>query len=365
MDNERRHQLQQNELADQLDKAKTWIEPYVAPILVGVIAITLIGIVVNFIQSQRSSGRSEATVDLLFSTAVGPSGEEDPEVFDRVAKNFPGTAPGDVALISKADVLLAQGIDALFRDRSEAETLLTDAASAYEKVLETTTVSLLKSRAQFGLAQALESQSKVKEAIDAYEKVVLLDESEGMTEVAQSRIAMLSRPDTAAFASWFAEQKPQAFDPATPPGMPDFGGLPGMPSIQLPGVDPVTEDGASGESSTSSPLGGLLDGPLNSSDQPLPENTELKLPEDGTAPGEPAADSSPALIEPPAETTDPPAVVEEANTEGPTDTGTPETGATETGSPAGGEPENGPTESGPAESGAADGNSTDDETPQP
>lgn len=304
MDNERRHQLQQNELADQIDKAKTWIEPYVVPILVIVIGVTLAGIVVNFIQSQRTSGRSEATVDLLFSTAVGPVGEEDPEIFDRVAKNFPGTAPGDVALISKADVLLSQGIDALYRDRTEAETLLGDAATAYEKVLETTSVNLLKSRAQFGLAQTLESQGKIKEAIDAYEKIVLLDESKGMTEVALSRIAMLRRPETQAFASWFGEQKPQAFDPAIPPGMPDMGGLPGMPSIQLPGVDPVTEEGVSSGGETSSPLSGLLDGPLSSSDKPLSENTELMLPEETPAgsetPGEPVpAADTPAEADPP------------------------------------------------------------------
>lgn len=294
MDNERRHQLQQNELADQLDKAKTWIEPYVVPILVGVIAITLVGIVVNFVQSQRSSGRSEATLDLLFSTAVGPSGEEDPEVLDRVAKNFAGTTQAQMALISKADIYLAQGIEALFTDRSEAETLLKDAESAYEQVLETTDVSLLKSRAQFGLAQTLESQGKVDEAIAAFEKLAQMNESEGMTEVAESRIAMLKRPETQAFAAWFAEQKPQAFDPATPPGLPGMDQIPGMPSIQLPGMEPVTgDDGATGTSGSTSPLSDLLNGAMNSSDKPVEDNPAIQLPsettsEDSPAPAEPA-----------------------------------------------------------------------------
>ena len=294
MDNERRHELQHNELADQLDKAKTWIEPYVVPILIGVIAVTLIGIVVNFFQSQQSSSRSEATIELLLNTNMDAGAGEDADAYAGIADKFPGTAPGEIAAISKADIFLAQGIDALFRDRKEAEDRLKDAVTAYESVIATTKIDVLKSRATFGLAQALESQGKLKEATEAYENVIKIGESDQMTKVAESRIQMLARADTKAFAAWFAEQEPNAFAPLTPPGMPNASGLPGAPDFQMPALPPLSGDAPAESTENTGTLGSMLDGPLNSGSQPLPENTEFSVPD---------ADAKPPTEDVPAEAT--------------------------------------------------------------
>jgi hypothetical protein len=300
MDNERRHELQQNELAGQIVKARTWIEPYVVPILAVVIAVTLVGIIYNFIQSQRSSGRSEATMELLFATAMDPVVGEDAEAYDRVAQNFAGTAPADIARIAKADIFLAQGIEALFRDRVEAEGRLADAVDAYQNVLETTSIGILKSRAQFGLAQAYESQGKLSSAIEAYEKVIQSAESEKMTQVAQSRIAMLKRPDTEAFVTWFGSQNPSDFDPAATPGMPSGSGIPGMPDFQFPGVEPVEGDSPLGTGAPSETMGNLLQGPLSSGTGSLPEGGEFTLPVEGqeTTPATETPAESPAIVPP-------------------------------------------------------------------
>ena len=149
MKSERRHQLQQNELAGQIDAARNWLEPYLVPILVGIIAVTVIGIGVSFYQSQSASQRSDATLDMLFSTAVQPGVGEDPEAFAHVTEAFGGEGPpAMIAALAKADIYLAGGIEALFTDREEAKTKLEEAVKSYKQVLETARMPLLRSRAR-------------------------------------------------------------------------------------------------------------------------------------------------------------------------------------------------------------------------
>lgn len=256
MKNERRHELQHNELVDQIEKARHWIEPYLVPGLVGVIAVTLVAIVVSFVQNQSSSKRSEATLDLLFSTAMQPGIGEDPESYDRVVTAFGDTASAEIAALAKADLFLTSGIDALFTDREEAKGKLDDAVKAYQQVIAETKVPLLRTRASLGLAQACESQGKLEDAIKAYGEVIANNESEALTTVAKRRIAVLEKSSTQEFVTWFDAQKPTAFDPALPPGLPGTGALPDFPDINLPGVLPPTDATSNAPATEStSPLG--------------------------------------------------------------------------------------------------------------
>ncbi|XZE54434.1 hypothetical protein SH139x_000398 [Planctomycetaceae bacterium SH139] len=301
MKNERRHELQQNELADQLVKARTWIEPYVVPILVAVILVALISGGYNFFKSRAVSQRSEATFDLLFSTIAEPGGSEDAEAYNAVTTKFPETAAAEIAALSKADVYLANGVDAMFTDREEAKGLLDDAEKAYLQVTTESTSTLMKSRAFYGLAQTLESKGDVEGAKEAFQTVIDLNESEAMSKAAARRLKSLDSADIQAFVSWFAQQQPSAFDPAASPGMPSGTGLPGSPDMQFPGVaPPATGDGEVVPGLTDA-LNNALGGTTSS--EPLPENPDIEVPAEGTPVEPPAANDS--LIEVPAEPTEP------------------------------------------------------------
>lgn len=285
MKSERRHHLQQNELAEQIDKAKHWAEPYIVPALVGVIGLAVAYAAYNLFAASSVSKRSEATYELLMGTIPQPGVGEDPESYQQIATNFADSASGEIAKLFQADVLLQRGVAALYRDREEANTLLADAEEAYQTVAKSTSISLLKSRASYGLALSLESQGKVAEAKEAYEVVVTLNESAEMTKLAEERIAALDRPQIQEFVTWFSEQKPSAFDPLPPPGVPSGSLLPDSPDITAPPVDSQTAEPSLSEALQK--LGGS-----GESTQPLTDNPEIQ----------PPSVDDPAMTENPAET---------------------------------------------------------------
>ena len=54
-------------------------------------------------------------------------------------------------------------------------------------------------------------------AIDSYQKVIDLNESEAMVERAEERIAALKKPETREFIAWFSKQD---FSPTNDPSLP-------------------------------------------------------------------------------------------------------------------------------------------------
>lgn len=311
MKSERRHELQQNELAEQLDKAKTWIEPYVVPILVGVIVITVVGMGYNFWQTRAVGQRSEATLELLFAGAqLGQPG--DPEAYERVAERFADLSAAEMAQLSKADILLGRGIDALYRDRAEAEGLLEDAVQAYRRVGESTSSTLLKSRAHFGLAQALESRGELEEAREAYQQVIDLNESPAMVRLAERRLELCGSEEVGSFVSWFEQQQPVASGGVDVPGLPSDSGLPDLPTFELPEPGEREGDGADAATQTPPVTDPVTDTPADPSppdDDAAADAAEVQLPpadappsgdaETDSSPADPPADESPAVVPPP------------------------------------------------------------------
>lgn len=287
MNNERRHQLQQNELAEQIDKAKHWLEPYVAPALIGIIALSVLYIGYNFFSSRSSSQRSEASLNLMLGMLPRAGGGEDPEAYSRLAADFPSLPTAPIAMLLRADAELQQGIDALYVDRELSKSNLSAAEQSYRSVLEKKPTSLLQSRAQYGLALALECQGKLPEAKEAYEQLLTLNESTEMVRFAQRRIEVLGMGETESFVTWFQAQQPtRIIQP--PPGLPSGDALPGVPDILFPPA--ATETPAT--SSTPSPsitdalkaLGGDAAG------TPVPPNPEVQPP---ATTDEPAPDATP------------------------------------------------------------------------
>lgn len=232
MNSERRHELQQNDLAIWLNKINKSVEPYTKPIAIVLGLLVVGGLALGFYRSEQMAERSEATLQLI-QAAAG----QDAEVLMAVSDTYPNTEAGEWARLYQGQLLLSQGIQSLFNDRENAEVLLKDAQQALRAAISSSKETLLLSRGQYGIAQAAEALGNLDEAIEAYKKVVEIKESDAMVEKAQERIDILSKPEAQAFVTWFSDQDFSPPDPSMPPSLPSGNQLPEMPDLTLPPLD--------------------------------------------------------------------------------------------------------------------------------
>lgn len=230
--NDRRDELQQNELAIYLDRINKSIEPYSRQIaiVVGAAIIAVLGWL--FYNTQQTEQQSDATLQLMQASASG-----DPEVLATVSDTYPGTLAGSWARLYQGNEYLGQGINALYADREEADQLLADARNAFANAMSGPKDDLLVSRAHFGLARVAESLGELDKAIEEYEATIATGESDEMIAMAESRIESLNSPATKGFLAWFSEQDFAPADPSMPPALPGASSLPDMPDLDLPPLD--------------------------------------------------------------------------------------------------------------------------------
>jgi tetratricopeptide (TPR) repeat protein len=216
MKTERRHELQKNELADWLTVRLGQARNYSGPIWVTVLAIVVL-VAVGMYMSRRSTNQTAAAWEELFSA----SGSDNPEKLQSLADRMPDTRAGKWARMRLADRSLTQGIDQLFQDRAEARKSLASAVDGYRWLREHSGDKQLEERATLGLAKAYESQDKLQESRQEYEKL-LKQWPEGVyADEAKSRLHDLDKKSTREFYDWFAQREMK------PPG--DNGpGIPGL-----------------------------------------------------------------------------------------------------------------------------------------
>ncbi|QDT06374.1 hypothetical protein K227x_47830 [Rubripirellula lacrimiformis] len=230
--NDRRHELQQNDLAIWLHRVNQAIEPHSRLIAIVVGGLIVAGIGWMLYTSQQTGQRSDATLNLIEAM-----NSPDTEVLESVSQDFAGTLAAEWAKIYQANQFLSDGVDSLFTDRDNAVTLLEDAKIAYENALAGSKDPLLLSRGHFGLARAHESLGELDEAIEEYKKTIGIGESKQMTEICEDRIADLGKPGTKDFLAWFADQDFSPADPSLPPALPGSSALPDLPDLDLPDLN--------------------------------------------------------------------------------------------------------------------------------
>ena len=261
MSSERRHQLEHNELAVWLGKVNKSIEPHSKPIAAVVAVAVVAGIAWTFLTTEQLAKRSDATLQLIQAAAGGDS-----EVLAKVGDTYSDTEAGSWARLYQGQQLMIQGMTALYRNREEAEILLSDAKQALQSAVNSSSNNLLASRGHYAIAQIEEALGDVNNeqgedgesmlaAIDSYQKVIDLNESEAMVERAEERIAALKKPANREFIAWFSEQDfSPTNDPSLPPStLPGGSEIPGLPDLDLslPALD------LGGESTSETPEGGL------------------------------------------------------------------------------------------------------------
>ena len=300
MNSERRHELQENELAAYVGRVNKTVEPYLKliAVAVGVLALAVVGYAIW--RSKTIGDRSDATLQLILAT-----GGNDPEVYATVAQQYPSAAAGAWSRLYQGDQYLNQALSAVYEDQLEAADMFEQAASAYRQALAEGEHRVLRSRANLGLARIAESRGQIEEAIAAYEAVIATGESEQIVEHARTRIDLLSKPSTKKFLSWFSEQDFSPADPSLPPALPSGSMLPEMSDLDLPDLDlPEDEEATAEDAETSAPMNDDAE-----SGEPSPaEPAETTEPTEAT---EPTAATEPTEAQP-AETTESTEVTEPA-----------------------------------------------------
>jgi hypothetical protein len=318
MKSERRHELQQNDLAIYLDRINKSIEPYSRIIAIVVAGLFIGAIALMYYSSEQSGKRSVATFDLIKASA-----SQDSEVLLEVGERYPDTIAGAWARIYQGRQYLVEGIQALYNDRENAEQLLADAQAAFRNAMASSNDPLLRSRAHFGIARALESLGDVDAAIESYGDVIAVNESEAMVKEANDRIETLTHPRTQEFLAWFSDQDFSPADPSLPPSMlggdslsdgPDFK-LPGLdlPGLDLPGLDLGLElPGVDLKAGGGQELGeGGIEMPEKSPSE-ANENATSAEGDSANSDDTPAADGDPPADDSPAATDDSPAATEDS-----------------------------------------------------
>lgn len=247
MKSERRHELQQNELAQQVGKLTEEVRPY-TNLIIGTAVVVVVGSLVW----AYISGTRQAEREMAWSQFQDAILTEDADELLAVAKQNQGTKAGYWALQTAADIKANEGAALVFTEKELAQENLIAARDHYEKVTQATVDDeLLSQRAWLGLGKAEESlygvtgdASHQEAAQKAYEKITTTWPESGVAEVAQSRIDFLAMNDSQQFYNWLAEYKPTpppmndprgggGFNPNNPAGGAPGGG--GRGGLQLPG----------------------------------------------------------------------------------------------------------------------------------
>ncbi len=199
MKSERRHELQQNELAQRLEVWVAAVKPYASWVVGGVIVGLLIALVITF---QR--GESQAERDANWNEFYTAEATNDTEMLKELAARHAGRPLGEITSLTLADYHLREGARQAQQNRGEAQKKFDEAISNYLSVADSARDPMLKNRALFGQAQALEWKMQLAKAREVYEQV------EGPLKLqAQQRLATLRQPATAKFYDVYASHTPR------------------------------------------------------------------------------------------------------------------------------------------------------------
>ena len=286
---ERRHELQQNELAAYLEKVNKQIEPYSKPILGVVLVVMAVGIGWSFYSSEQEADSSFATLELIKATSAQMI---DPEDLDTVNSEFPETSAGKLAKLYQGLALVNEGNDLIYEDTESATETLKEGIEVLTSVAEGNNDPLIKSRAYLGIALAQTTLGDTEAAVAAYEKVKKADESEAMVEYAANRIATLTSTATKEFSDWFKDTSFEVVTPANPdPSLPPANGLPSidsfLPDLGTPSTDSDTKEKENPLTGEATPRD--LDGGLD-----LPKVTDSAAPADTTEATDSDSEKTPA-----------------------------------------------------------------------
>ena len=226
MKSERRHDLQNNELATTLGAGIEKVQPFVQFVVGGLVIAALLAVGWGVYTNYARKSAAAAWTEYYFTLNTG-----DAESFKAIANDHPGSAAAIWAEQTAGDEYLADGIDALYRDRGQGVELLKKATACFETVNNKAQQPELRTRAVLGLAQAHESLGEIDKAKTLYQEVIAAGLQPAITTMASNRLAFLNSQTGKDFYQWFGRLKPTPALPLKMPG--DLSVPPTSPNLKF------------------------------------------------------------------------------------------------------------------------------------
>lgn len=224
MKTERRHELETNELAQQLARGIDVVKPY-SKAVTGVTLAVLVVVVAYLMLGRQSTASQEAGWNDYWLASL--SGRVSPEDLESVADAHRGTSVEDWARLSAADVELEIGTRLLFRDKAEGRRRLLNAEDMYAALRNNSGLDAVRQRATYGMARVYEALGRLDDAEQAYAEV------EGAFQgLAAARAEFLRERQVRSFYDWFAEAEPPVPDLSSQPGIPGT-----RPDVSIDGLE--------------------------------------------------------------------------------------------------------------------------------
>jgi len=212
MDADRRHDLEENDLAESTVAIVDRLRPHLRTIALAVGAVAVALGAWTVVSSQQAASRAESWDACMAALSEGNS-----ERLTDVIRRYPGSAAAQWSQLMMADAAIGEGTQLLFADRDRARQRLDSAVGIYSGLLAERPRGLIAERAVFGLAKARESLGQLEEARRGYEAVVADYPESAVRGIAENRITALSRESTRQWYDWFDGWKPAPPKPAEPP----------------------------------------------------------------------------------------------------------------------------------------------------
>ena len=209
MDGDRRHELEENDLAESTIQLVDRIRPHLRTIALAVGGMVAALAAWTVVSSQQAASQSQS-----WDACMAALSEGNPERLTDVIRRYPGSAAAQWSQLMMADGAIAEGTQLLFADRERARQRLDSAIGIYTGLLAERPRSLIAERAVFGLAKARESLGQLEEARRGYETIVAEYPESAVRGIAENRIAALSRESTRQWYDWFDGWKPAPAKPA-------------------------------------------------------------------------------------------------------------------------------------------------------
>jgi hypothetical protein len=250
MNTERRHELENNALAQGITTWSDKLRPYVSLILAVIAGLLVLFIITSFWNKYQAERNAAAWHELELTLFEGGEARG----LQRLANSeeYQGTEMQEWAYMAWADRQLRLAAYLYLRDREEAKKKLTSVEGIYEQFADNASTSELKNRARLGLGRVSEMQGDLAEAKTQYG---LVDGALGM--IADERIKQLEgKPATEAVA-WLTTVELPKRTPPTGPGIP--GARPGFEATP-PAADAKSGLNFDSGQSLEEILGGIQDG---------------------------------------------------------------------------------------------------------
>lgn len=285
---ERRHDLQNNELAERLAVLIQKVGPQ-KNLIAGIIIL----VIVAFAAGSYLAGRGARDRAMGWANYFSIADSTNSEGFDSVAAAYAGTPAGDWAATAGGFRYLSEGARLAFTQPVDSQENYDKAKTAFQELIANASDPQLKSRAMIGLAQAHEGLGELDDAVNAYKSVVESYPDSVFAKMAAESQAALEKPSRKEWYTWFASQEPRS--PLSDPTLNNINTLPSDPNINIPeagslikpdgasSVSPIQLDPPSNAPDSAEATSDLLDFPESESTEDAATDSEASVNEDEAA----------------------------------------------------------------------------------